>query len=94
MQEPTMLTLGYVAQSLFAGRFLIQWIVSERKGTSAIPVAFWLLSLAGGVLMLLYAVLRRDQVFILGQAAGLFVYARNLILIRRRSLRDGRESGA
>ncbi len=93
MREPMILTLGYVAQSLFAGRFLIQWIVSERKGVSAVPVAFWLLSLSGGVLMLLYAVLRRDQVFILGQAAGLFVYARNLVLIRRRSLRDPREIG-
>ena len=94
MREPMMLTLGYVAQSLFAGRFLIQWIVSERKGISAVPTAFWLLSLAGGLLMLLYAILRRDQVFILGQAAGLFVYARNLVLIRRRALRDLREIGA
>ena len=94
MREPMILTLGYVAQSLFAGRFLIQWIVSERKGVSAVPVAFWLLSLAGGALMLLYAVLRKDQVFILGQAAGLFAYARNLVLIRRQSLRDPREIGA
>jgi len=94
MREPMMLILGYVAQSLFAGRFLIQWIVSERKGVSAVPVAFWLLSLAGGALMLLYAVLRRDQVFIVGQAAGLFVYARNLVLIRRQALRDPREIGA
>jgi len=94
MREPMILTLGYVAQSLFAGRFLIQWIVSERKGVSAVPVAFWLLSLAGGALMLLYAVLRKDQVFILGQAAGLFVYARNLVLIRGQSLRDPREIGA
>lgn len=94
MRESMMLILGYVAQSLFAGRFLIQWIISERKGISAVPVAFWLLSLSGGVLMLLYAVLRRDQVFILGQAAGLFVYARNLVLIRRQALRDAREIGA
>jgi len=68
--------------------------VSERKGRSTVPLAFWILSLAGGVLMLLYAVLRMDQVFILGQAAGLAVYARNLILIRRQALRDAREIGA
>ena len=88
MREPLMLILGYSAQCLFAGRFLVQWIVSERKGVSSVPLIFWILSLAGGALMLLYAVLRADQVFILGQAAGLVVYARNLVLLRRRALRD------
>jgi len=94
MKEPLMLVLGYTAQCLFAGRFALQWAMSERKGRSTVPLAFWILSLAGGVLMLLYAVLRMDQVFILGQAAGLAVYARNLILIRRQALRDAREIGA
>jgi lipid-A-disaccharide synthase-like uncharacterized protein len=94
MKEPLMLILGYTAQCLFAGRFAIQWAVSERKGRSVVPLAFWLLSLAGGVLMLGYAVLRRDQVFIVGQAAGLAVYLRNLFLIRRQSLRDAREISA
>lgn len=94
MKEPLMLVLGYGAQCLFAGRFAIQWVVSERKGRSIVPLAFWLLSLAGGVLMLLYAVLRKDQVFIVGQAAGLAVYLRNLILIRRQALRDAREISA
>ena len=89
-----MLILGYTAQCLFAGRFAIQWAVSERKGRSVVPLAFWLLSLAGGVLMLGYAVLRKDQVFIVGQAAGLAVYLRNLFLIRRQSLRDAREISA
>ncbi len=93
MNEPLMLILGYTAQCLFAGRFAIQWAVSERKGESVVPLTFWLLSLAGGTLMLLYAILRRDQVFILGQAAGLVVYVRNLILIRRRVLRDTRRLG-
>jgi len=93
MNEPLMLTLGYTAQCLFAGRFAIQWAVSEREGESVVPLTFWLLSLAGGTLMLLYAILRRDQVFILGQAAGLVVYVRNLILIRRRVLRDTRRLG-
>ena len=94
MKEPLMLILGYGAQCLFAGRFAIQWAVSERRGRSVIPLAFWLLSLCGGLLMLLYAVLRRDQVFIVGQAAGLAVYLRNLVLIRRSALRDAREIGA
>ena len=94
MKEPLLLILGYAAQCLFAGRFLIQWAVSERKGRSVVPLAFWLLSLAGGVLMLAYAALRKDPVFILGQALGLAVYLRNLVLIRRRALRDAREIGA
>ena len=94
MKEPWMLFLGYTAQCLFAGRFAIQWAMSERKGRSVVPLAFWLLSLAGGVLMLAYALLRRDPVFILGQAAGLAVYLRNLLLIRRQSLRDAREISA
>ena len=94
MKEPFMLILGYAAQCLFAGRFAVQWAVSEKRGRSVIPLAFWLLSLAGGILMLLYALLRKDQVFIVGQAAGLAVYLRNLLLIRRQALRDAREIGA
>ena len=94
MKEPLMLILGYTAQCLFAGRFAIQWAVSERKGRSVVPLAFWLLSRAGGILMLLYALLRRDQVFIVGQAAGLAIYLRNLFRIRRHALRDARESSA
>jgi lipid-A-disaccharide synthase-like uncharacterized protein len=94
MKEPLMLILGYTGQLLFGGRFVIQWLVSERKGRSVIPLAFWLLSLAGGLLMLGYAILRRDQVFIVGQAAGLAVYLRNLMLIRKEALRDVREIGA
>ena len=94
MKEPLMLILGYAAQCLFAGRFALQWAVSERKGRSVVPLAFWLLSLAGGVLMLVYALLRKDQVFIVGQASGLAVYLRNVVLIRRQALRDARELGA
>jgi len=94
MKEPLMLVLGYTAQVLFAGRFAIQWLVSERKGRSVVPLAFWLFSLGGGVLMLLYAILRMDQVFIVGQAVGLIIYIRNLILIRRQALRDAMEISA
>jgi lipid-A-disaccharide synthase-like uncharacterized protein len=73
---------GFVAQATFAARFLVQWIVSERRKLSHVPVAFWYLSLAGGVLMTIYGVGRRDPVIILGQAPALIVYIRNLMLIR------------
>ena len=74
------LVLGFGAQALFTARFLVQWIASERKRQSTIPKAFWHLSLAGGVSLLVYAIHKRDPVFILGQALGLVVYARNLML--------------
>lgn len=72
--------LGVVGQALFSGRFLVQWIVSERHGRSVLPVAFWYFSLLGGTALLIYAIHQRDPVFIFGQAAGLIVYARNLYL--------------
>ena len=76
--------IGFFAQMLFGSRFLVQWLASERAGRSVIPIAFWFISLAGGLMLLSYAIWRRDPVFILGQATGSFVYTRNLILIRRR----------
>jgi lipid-A-disaccharide synthase-like uncharacterized protein len=72
------LVLGFLAQALFTARFLVQWIASERAGKSVMPIAFWFFSIGGGVLLLVYALYRRDPVFILGQAFGVFVYARNL----------------
>lgn len=78
-----LLVLGFIAQGLFAARFLVQWIASERAGRSVVPVSFWFLSVSGGVLLLLYAILRKDPVFILGQASGLIIYGRNLYLIYR-----------
>jgi lipid-A-disaccharide synthase-like uncharacterized protein len=77
------LAIGFSGQLAFSARFLIQWIRSERAGQSIIPTAFWWLSIAGGVSLLVYAIHRRDPVFVLGQSMGLFVYARNLALIRR-----------
>ena len=73
--------LGFIAQAMFTGRFLVQWIASERAKRSVVPVAFWTFSLAGGALLLVYALHRKDPVFIIGQAAGLFIYTRNLFLI-------------
>jgi len=83
------LVLGFAAQLLFTSRFLVQWIVSERKGRSVIPMAFWYFSLSGSALLLTYAIWRRDPVFILGQAFGCIVYVRNLMLIFRRRGQDG-----
>ena len=85
------LGLGFLAQALFTSRFLVQWIASERKGQSVIPMAFWYFSMSGSTLLLIYAIWRRDPVFIVGQAFGCIVYVRNLMLIYRRR---GREESA
>ncbi|MCE5243818.1 MAG: lipid-A-disaccharide synthase N-terminal domain-containing protein [Syntrophobacteraceae bacterium] len=92
--EYGLLVLGFVAQGLFTARFLVQWVVSERAGKSVVPVAFWLLSVLGGGLLLVYAVLRRDPVFILGQAGGLLIYLRNLYLIFRERSRQKETGGS
>ena len=81
---------GLVGQVFFTLRFLVQWLASEKIGRSTFPVAFWYLSLLGGGILFIYAlVYRHDLVFTLGQGAGLFVYARNLVLIKRMSGGDG-----
>jgi len=77
------LVLGFLGQILFSMRFLIQWIYSEKNKRSMIPTAFWYFSLGGGVTLLSYAILREDPVFIVGQATGLFIYTRNLVLIKK-----------
>jgi lipid-A-disaccharide synthase-like uncharacterized protein len=74
--------VGIIGQCCFAGRFIVQWIFSEYRKASIVPVSFWYLSLLGGTIVLIYAIHRRDPVFILGQAPGLLVYIRNLMLIR------------
>ncbi len=81
------LAIGFGGQLAFSARFLVQWIVSEARRESVIPIPFWYLSLVGGSLLLLYAIHRRDPVFILGQGAGLIIYTRNLVLIARRRRR-------
>ena len=87
-------TLGFVAQAIFASRFIVQWIASEKAGRSYVPIAFWYLSISGGLLMLSYAIYRADPVFILGQSTGVIVYARNLMLIRRTAKADRAEADA
>ncbi|RAR62978.1 MULTISPECIES: lipid-A-disaccharide synthase N-terminal domain-containing protein [Halomonadaceae] len=75
--------VGFLGQAMFSGRFLVQWLASERAKRSVVPLAFWFFSLAGGVTLLAYAIYRKDPVFIAGQGAGLLIYTRNLMLIRR-----------
>src|SRR4030095_10492070 len=70
--------VGYMAQAMFAMRFVVQWIASERSGKSVVPTAFWVFSIGGGLMLLGYALYRKDPVFIVGQAFGVFVYLRNL----------------
>jgi lipid-A-disaccharide synthase-like uncharacterized protein len=77
------LAIGFLGQAMFSLRFLVQWWTSERAGRSIVPIGFWYLSLSGGLVLLFYAIHRRDPVFILGQATGVLVYLRNLQLIRR-----------
>lgn len=84
------LAVGFLGQALFSMRFLVQWLYSEYKRRSVIPMAFWYFSLAGGATLLAYAVYIRDPVFIVGQAGGLVVYLRNLQL-RLREHRQGLE---
>ena len=78
------LILGFAAQFLFFMRFFVQWIVSERKKESTIPIVFWYLSLAGGSGLFIYSLHIRDPVFILGQGLGIFFYVRNLTLIHKK----------
>lgn len=81
--EQLWLAIGLIGQAFFSARFLVQWIASERRGKSVVPRAFWYFSIGGGLTLLFYAIWRRDPVFILGQGAGLFVYARNLYFVLR-----------
>lgn len=77
------IALGFIAQAMFTMRFLVQWMASEKAGRSVMPVAFWFFSLGGGCLLFIYAIQRKDPVFIAGQGVGLLIYIRNLMLIYR-----------
>ena len=88
--EQIFVGLGFLAQAIFASRFIVQWIASEKERKSVIPMAFWYLSFCGGLMLTIYAVYRKDPVFIVGQASGLIVYSRNIVL----RLREQREHAA
>jgi lipid-A-disaccharide synthase-like uncharacterized protein len=76
------LVIGFGGQALFMARFLVQWLVSERERRSVIPISFWYFSIVGALVLLVYALHRRDPVFIAGQVLGVLIYLRNLHLIR------------
>ncbi|MFJ4064542.1 lipid-A-disaccharide synthase N-terminal domain-containing protein [Pseudomonas sp. NPDC089996] len=82
-RETLWLIVGFAGQAVFTGRFVLQWLYSEFKRRSVIPVGFWYLSMLGSALLLIYAIYREDPVFIIGQSFGLVVYLRNLQLIAR-----------
>ncbi len=82
------LGIGFLAQFLFSMRFIVQWIASEKRKESIIPIYFWYFSLGGGILLLLYAIHRKDPVFILGQGMGVFIYLRNLMLIYKKKKKE------
>ena len=77
--------IGFIGQALFGARFIIQWIVSEKRGESTIPLAFWYCSIGGSIVLLTYAIHREDPVFIVGQSLGSIIYIRNLILIDKKN---------
>ncbi|ULA62307.1 MAG: LABN domain-containing protein [Nitrospira sp.] len=81
--ETIWVVTGFLGQGLFFGRWIVQWLASERSAASKVPVSFWYLSLVGGLITLAYAIYRKDPVFIAGQSIGAVVYVRNLMLIYR-----------
>ena len=87
-EEGWWLLVGFGGQALFMGRFVLQWLASERRRRSVVPVSFWYLSIAGALVLLAYAAHRRDPVFVAGQALGVGIYVRNLRLIAHERARS------
>jgi lipid-A-disaccharide synthase-like uncharacterized protein len=90
-RETLWLAVGFVGQLAFTGRFVLQWLYSEYKKRSMIPVGFWYLSIVGSALLLAYAIYREDPVFIVGQSFGFIVYLRNLQLIAKHREQESHE---
>lgn len=93
MNNSIWLIFGLCGQGAFSARFLVQWLISERNKKCTIPTAFWYFSVVGGLLLFIYALHKRDPVFILGQGFGLFIYLRNLFLLQREHIAAGEEKG-
>jgi len=87
------LLFGIVAQLLFTARFLVQWLASEKQGQSVMPLAFWYFSMAGGLMTLIYGIVRREPIIIMGQVLAVFIYLRNLVLIFRNRRKAGAGEG-
>lgn len=88
------IVIGFGGQAAFSGRFIVQWLVSEKQRQSVVPVAFWWMSLVGGVGLFTYFSWRQDIVGVLGQTSGLVIYARNIRLIHKQRKRDARKASA
>ena len=80
--EKIFIILGLAGQLMFSAKFLVQWIMSEKRKKSVVPISFWFLRLFGSFLLLIYAIYRKDIVFTLGQLFGFIVYIRNLLIIK------------
>ena len=76
------MVLGFIGQFFFSMRFIVQWVASEKHKKSVVPLAFWVFSVLGSFLLLIYAIYRKDPVFIIGQAPNLLIYFRNIWLIK------------
>ncbi len=85
--------LGFAAQGLFFSRWIVQWYVSEKQGESIVPLTFWVISLLGGLMLLVYAWREGQPVFVLGQLIGVLNYSRNIMLITRKTKGSSHESG-
>lgn len=83
LTEILVLVIGFTGQAMFFMRFFVQWLYSEKHKRSLIPTAFWYFSLAGSFMLLTYAIIKKDPVFIVGQSTGFIIYTRNLTLIKR-----------
>ena len=81
--ETLWISIGFIGQALFSGRFIVQWLKSEREKKSVFPITFWYFSIAGGIILAAYAIYRKDPVFIVGQLTGLLIYFRNLYFVLR-----------
>lgn len=88
MEEIIWVSIGLGGQAMFSMRFIIQWIVSEKKRDSVVPIAFWYFSLGGATILLSYGIWRADPVIILGQSTGFVIYLRNLYFIHKRKTAD------
>jgi len=82
-EQTLWLSIGFAGQALFGARFLVQWLYSESHGRSVIPTVFWYFSVAGGVVLLAYAIHRKEPVFIAGETLTLMIFLRNLQMLRR-----------
>jgi len=82
VEELLWISFGLIGQIMFTSRFIVQWIASERARRSVVTRSFWLFSILGSSMLSIYAIYRRDPVFILGQVPGIFIYFRNLIIMR------------